>query len=156
MAIIASAISAVPTAVGSVAIRLHVVGDILAFGNHVGDRFFQFGGGFLFAQILQHQLPGQNQCRGVDFVLPFVLGRGTVGRLEQRGVVADIGSRRNPQSPNKPRAQVGQNIAVQVFHHQNVVVFRLPAPAAYTSHRPAIRRIRHGLSYSLATSRPTS
>ena len=97
-----------------VAVGLHVVGDVFAFGDHRGDAAFQSFGRLLFAQVLEHQLRRENQGRRIDLVLPFVLGGAAVRRLEDRPFGADVRAGSDAQSADQARTQIAQNIAVQV------------------------------------------
>ncbi len=45
-------------------------------------------------------------------------------RLEDRDTVSEVGARREPEPADHPRAQVGDDVAVQVREHEHVVFLR--------------------------------
>ena len=106
---------------GVVAIGLHVVGHVAAFGDHGGDGPLQPLGGVLFLEMPQHQGPGENQGRGIDLVQPLIFRGTAVGGLENGPVGADIRPRGDPQSAHQAGGQVAEDVAVQVGQHEHVV-----------------------------------
>ena len=59
-------------------------------------------GRLALAQVAQHQHAGEHHRHRVDFVLPGVLRRAAVDRLEDGVVGADVGSRRHAQAADQP------------------------------------------------------
>src|SRR5882762_8227190 len=45
--------------------------------------------------------------------------------FENRAVIAQVGAGYKSEAADECRAQVGNNIAVKVFHHQHVVLIRI-------------------------------
>ena len=101
--------------------RLHVVGDRRAFDDNGGDGPFERRGGIGLLQVPQHQHPRKDQRRRIDLVEALVLGGRPVGGLEDRPAFANIRPRRHAQPADQTRAQVADNVAVEVFGHQHVV-----------------------------------
>ena len=68
------------------------------------------------AEVLEHQRAAQDHRAGVDLVLTGVLGRGAVGRLEDRvaAVVVDVAARRDPDAANLRGERVGEVVTVEV------------------------------------------
>src|SRR5208282_1748024 len=92
----------------------------------LADGLFQAAndavGDFLPSQMLEHQDPRQDNRTGVDLVLVGVLGRGAVGRLEDRvtGQIVDIRTGSDSDAADLRRERVGQIVAVKVHRGDDV------------------------------------
>jgi uncharacterized protein YbjT (DUF2867 family) len=84
----------------------HVVGTDLALADGVGDGGFELGGLVGFAKPFEHHAHGQDRGDGVGLVLAGVFRGGSVGRLEEGVVLADVARAAETQSPDKLRRQV--------------------------------------------------
>ena len=121
---IASATSLVPTDGRIVARRLHVVGDVLPLADDLGDRALEAVGRLLLLEVPQHQHPREHLRHRIDLVLPGVLRRGAVRRLEDRDSLAEVRARREPEPADHPGAEVRDDVAVQVRQDEHVVLLR--------------------------------
>ena len=117
---IASAYSARPDRSRVVAGRLHVVGDALALGDHGGDGGFEPLRRVGLAEVVEHQLPGEDHRGRVDLVLALVLRRRAVRRLEDGRVGADVPARRDAEAADEAGGQVADDVAVEVRQHEHV------------------------------------
>ena len=84
--------------------------------------------GFGLIDMHQHQHRAQQQTRRVGQVLIGAARRGAVDGFEHGAVVADIRRARDPHRPRDLRGHVGENVAIQIGHHDDV---------------ESLRRIRH-------------
>ena len=103
--IMASAISCVPTAVGSS--RFSFISYVTSLPSAItaATAFSSLSASVVFADMSQQQNAAEYQRGRIDLVKPFVFRCAAVRRLEYRGLFADICARRNAQSPYQPRAQ---------------------------------------------------
>ena len=70
----------------------------------------------------EEELDAKDLGDGVRLVLPRVLGRGAVDRLEHGDRVAVQGARGDAQAPREPRAEVGEDVAEEVGGDDDVVL----------------------------------
>src|SRR5215208_7232602 len=73
----------------------------------------------------QHVLRREQRGERIGAVLSSVLGGRAVDRLEDRDLLPDVRSWGDAEPAGKARAQVGQDVAVEVRTHQNVIEVRL-------------------------------
>ena len=102
-----------------------VVGRVRPLGDDVADGRLDALGGRLLAQVAEHQDARQDHRRRVRLVLARVLGRRAVDRLEHRRLGPDVGAGRDAEAADEARAQVADDVAVQVRQHEHVVQVRL-------------------------------
>src|SRR5205823_9016542 len=74
------------------------------------------------AELLEHHGPREDHAPGVHLVLPGVLGRGAVRRLEDGVAVAHVAAGREPQAAHLRGRRVGQQVAVQVGRRDHRVL----------------------------------
>ena len=74
----------------------------------------------------QHEHAGEHHGHGVDFILSGVLRRAAVRRLEKRYPFADVSAGRHAQSAHQPRAQVGDDVPVEIGRDNDIVFLRAP------------------------------
>lgn len=72
--------------------------------------------------MLQHHYTAQQQRCRVRETFARDIGRGTVHGFEDGTFVADVTGGREAQAADQPSAHVGQDVAVQIWHHENLVV----------------------------------
>ena len=68
----------------------------------------------------QHQHAAQQQAAGVGDVLAGAARRAAVDGLEHGAVVADVGAAGEADAAGDLRRHVGQNVAVEVRHHDDI------------------------------------
>ena len=95
------------------------------FGDDVTDGCLELGRGVRIAEVAQHQRPGQDHRGRVRLVETGVLGRRAVDGLEDGGLGPDVGARRDAETADEPRAQVADDVAVEVRQDEDVVQRRL-------------------------------
>ena len=109
-----------------------VVGDDLV-GDGRLERAHDVGGRVGPAEVLEHEHAREQHRAGVDLVLPGVLRRGAVGRLEDAvaGDVVDVGARGDADAADLGGQRVGEVVAVEVGGGDDVELRRAgSAPAA--------------------------
>ena len=74
--------------------------------------------------MIEHHRGSEQLRRRIGDPLPRDVRRRAVHRLEDRGVAADVGARRQAQSADHARAEVGDDVAVQVRAAEDVVLAR--------------------------------
>ena len=121
-----------------------VVGRRRALGDDVADGRLELGRGVRVAEVAEHQRAGQDQRGRVRLVQAGVLRRRAVDRLEDGGLGADVGARRDAEAADQPGAQVADDVAVQVRQDQHVVQRRASGRAACTCCRRCGPRTRSG------------
>ena len=141
-AITASATWLVPTAVGSSRFSFRSYVTFLPSAITSAIAPLQRVGGSRLLEVPQHQHARQHHGHRVDLVLARVLRRAAVRRLEHRAVGADVGARRQPQAADHARAEVRDDVAVQVRAAEDVVLARAAARAACTCCRRCGPRTR--------------
>src|SRR6266568_1342491 len=104
--------------------RLHVVGDALSLSDDFGDCRLDTVGGFGLVEVTEHEDAGEHHRHRVRLVLARVLGRRAVRGLEHRRPRAEVRTRREAEAPDEARRQVGDDVAVEVREHQDVVLLR--------------------------------
>src|ERR1039458_8518448 len=79
-------------------------------------------GNFLPSQVLEHHHTRQDNRARIDYVLVGVLGRGAMGRFEDRvaGDVVDVGAGSDSESADLRRERIGEKVAVQVHRGDDV------------------------------------
>src|SRR6202007_1999717 len=100
----------------------HVASKRLVRAVHAVDGSFHTISGFLLAQVAQHQHSGKQDGGGIGEVAPCDVRGRTVDRLEDGAAVAEVRARHQAQPTHKGRAQVGDDVAVQVLEQQRVVL----------------------------------
>ena len=105
---IASAYSDVPTAVGSsrVGFRSYVTRSPSAITRR--DGLLEPARGVPLAEVLEHELSGEDHRGRVDAVLPRVLRRRAVRRLEDRGSRADVRAGRDAEPADEAGGEVAR------------------------------------------------
>ncbi len=102
-----------------------VIGDDLAFSDHVAQRPLDAIGDIGMAEVPEHQRARQDEGRWVRLVQAGVLRRRAVDRLEHGRIRPDIRARRDPQPADEPCAQVAHDVPIQVRQDEDVVQVRL-------------------------------
>ena len=100
-----------------------VVGDGLG-GDGALDALDDQVGGFVPAEVAEHELAREDDRAGVDLVLAGVLGGGAVGGFEDgvAGVVVDVGAGGDADAADAGGEGVGDVVAVEVHGGNNVVL----------------------------------
>src|SRR5215468_9226971 len=104
---------------------LHFLGAFHEAGEVVGDdllgqRLLDAGvdaiGRLRPAHVAEHHLPREDDGAGIDLVLPRILGRRAVRRLEQRvsGLVVDVRAGGDADTAHLRGQRIGQEIAREV------------------------------------------
>jgi hypothetical protein len=75
---------------------------------------------FRLVDVHQHEHRAQQQARGVRQVLPGAPRRGAVDGFEHGALVADVGRPGQAHRAGDLRRHVGEDVAVQVRHHDHV------------------------------------
>lgn len=96
----------------------------LALSQSVKDSLLNLIRMLIQVHMLQHHDTTQQQRRGVRETLAGDIGRGTVHGLKDGALVADVARGGQTQPTNQAGAHIGQNVAVQVGHHEDFVVVR--------------------------------
>src|SRR5437762_7394464 len=98
---------------GVIAVRLQVVGHVLADRDDRGDRALEPVAGLPLADVSQHERPGQHERHRVHLVLAGVLRRGAVDRLEHRdAVLPDVRAGRDAEAADETGHQVAHDVTV--------------------------------------------
>ncbi len=97
-----------------VARRLEVVGHALAVGDDGRDRRFEALRCVALAEVLEHELAGEDHRRRIHLVLALVLRGRAVRRLEDGRVLADVRAGRDPEPADEPGGEVADDVAVEV------------------------------------------
>ena len=120
----ASAYSAVPTAVGSsrVGFRSYVTRSPSAITAATASS--SRARGVALVEVLEHQLAGQDHRRRIDTVLALVLRSRAVRRLEHRRLRADVRAGRHAEPADETGGQVADDVAVEVREHEHVELLR--------------------------------
>src|SRR4029450_8380333 len=119
--------------VGVVPRRPQVVRDGPTLGDDRRDRRLEPVPRVGLADVPQQHRSAQHQGHRVGAVQPAVARGGPVGRLEDREPVPQVRARRNAEPADDPRAQVRDDVAVQVRQDQHVVVPEKPPPPSLSS-----------------------
>src|ERR687894_2338047 len=77
------------------------------------------------AKVVEHVLRREQGGQRVGAVLAGVLGRGAVHRLEDGDLLPYVRPRRDTQATGQPRAQVRDDVAIEVRADEHVVEVRL-------------------------------
>lgn len=111
---------------GSVLVGLglatQVAGEGLALGKGVEDGLLDSVGVLVEAHVPQHHDGAEEQRSGVGEALAGNVGGGAVDSLEDGALVADVARGSETKTTDQAGAHVGQNVAVQVGHDQDLVV----------------------------------
>src|SRR5208282_2666744 len=78
------------------------------------------GGGFV--QVAQHQHRGLQQSGGVGNILAGNIRSRSMHRLEDGALEAEVGAGNKAETADEARAQVADDVAVEVFEQQRVVL----------------------------------
>ncbi len=76
-------------------------------------------------EVTQHQHGGQQQRRRIREILAGDVWRAAVDRLEHGDPAPQIGGSHDPEPPDEPRAEIGDDVAVQVRHHEHIELRRV-------------------------------
>merc|ERR1719211_471269 len=71
--------------------------------------------------VSQHHHAGEKKCRGVSEILPSNVWSSSVDSLEYCSVCANVSTGGEAESTNEAGAEVGEDVPVEVGHHQDVV-----------------------------------
>src|SRR5882724_9238408 len=104
--------------------RLHVVRDVLALPDDLGDRPLEVVRGRALVEVPEHQHSRKHLRHWVDLVLARVFRRGAVRRLEDRDALAEVPAGGEPEPADHSGAEIGEDVAVEVRQHEHVVLFR--------------------------------
>ena len=94
----------------------------LSFRQSIKGRTLDTVGVLVQAHVAQHHQRRQEQSGGVGEALAGDVGGGAVDGLEDGALVADVARRRQAQTADQASAHVGENVAVQVGHDENLVI----------------------------------
>src|SRR2546422_2416459 len=84
-------------------------------------RSLEVARGVGVAQLLQQQRSREHRRHGIRDAFARERWRGAVYRLEQAGATGgEIGARREAESADEPRAQVGEDVAVEGVRHDHL------------------------------------
>ncbi len=72
------------------------------------------------ADVVEQQRGGADDGDGIREALARDVGRAAVHRLEHRVARADVGAGHQAEAAHQPRAQVADDVAEEVLHHQHV------------------------------------
>ena len=117
---IASAYSDVPTAVGSsrVGFRSYVTRSPSAMT--AATALLESLRRVALAEVVEHQLPGEDHRRRVHLVLALVLRCGAVRRLEDGRARADVRAGRDPEPADEPGREVADDVPVEIREDEHV------------------------------------
>src|SRR6266540_7322716 len=113
-----------PDGGGIVSGRLHVLGDALSLGDDLGDGSLEAVGRLHLVEVTEHEDAGEHHRHRVRLVLACVLGRRAMCGLEDRGLGAEVGARRDAEPADEARAEVGDDVPVQIREDEDVVLLR--------------------------------
>src|SRR5208337_1500651 len=75
--------------------------------------------------MAQHQNSGAKHCRWIGHIFAGDIGCRAVHCFEHGALVSEICAGNQTESTNKRRAQVGDDVAIEVFQQQHVVLVRV-------------------------------
>src|SRR6185437_11906677 len=110
---------------GRAAGAAHVAGEALALGVDGFEGLLDFVGSRFLVQVAEHEDGRLQQGRGIGDVFTRDVGRRSVDGFEDGAVVAEIRSGHQPQAADKGGAEVADDVAVEVFEQQRVVLERV-------------------------------
>ena len=84
---------------------------LFALGDHLGDRLLEPVGRVVFLQMAQHQHPGEHHRHRVHLVLPGVLRRRAVRRLEDGGLGAEVAAGGEPEPADQAGGQRSETMS---------------------------------------------
>src|SRR5579875_244841 len=99
-----------------------VAGEVLPFAVDFLNRQANVVGGVLLAEVAQHENARAQHRRGIGEIFTGDVGRGAVYSFEDGALVTKVRSRHQAQPADKGRAQVGDDVAVEIFQQQYVVL----------------------------------
>ena len=97
-----------------------VVRDPPAVGDHGRDSLFESLRGLSLAEVLEHQLSGQDHRGRVHFVQPFVPRRRAMRGLEHGHARSDVRPWSDAEPAHQPGGDVRDDVPVQVRQHEHV------------------------------------
>merc|ERR1712230_358969 len=106
----------------SLGLATQVARDGLALGQGLEDGALDLVGVLVETHVLQHHDGREEQGSWVGQALAGDVGRGAVHGLEDGALVADVAGRGQTQTADQAGAHVGQDVAVQVGHDEDLVV----------------------------------
>src|SRR5258708_20522804 len=86
--------------------------------NGVGD----LQGCRVVAEMAQHEQSGAQHGGGIGDILSRYIRCGTVDSFKDGALVAEIRAGDEAEAADQSRAQIGNNVAIKVFHQQDVVL----------------------------------
>src|SRR3984957_16350707 len=103
-------------------VSAHIAGECLLLDINLLERSMHSIRGANLAKVAQHQDGGLQQRGWVRDVLARNVGRRAVDRLEDRALGTQIRARYQAQAAHECRAQVADDVAIQIFSQQGVVL----------------------------------
>ena len=117
---IASAYSAVPTAVGSSRVGFRSYVTRVPSAITADDRALEPLRRLALAEVLEHELAGEDHRGRIHLVQALVPRRRAVRRLEDRRLDADVRARRDSEPADETGGHVADDVAVEVREHEHV------------------------------------
>ena len=114
-----------PSEFGRLGLAAQITSEGLALGESVEDGRLDAVGVVGQAHVPQHHDGAEKQGGGVGEALAGDVGGGAVDGLEDGALVADVARGGETEAANQAGAHVGQDIAVEVGHDQDLVVVRV-------------------------------
>src|SRR5208283_5354733 len=86
------------------------------------DGVADLPGGVGLADMAQHEQRGSQHGRGIGYILSGNVGCGTMDSLKDGALMAEIRAGHKAKSADQSRAQIGNNVAVEILQQQHVVL----------------------------------
>src|SRR5690242_16254244 len=107
---------------GGAGLAADVAGKFFAMAVDALEGVTDLVGGFVLAEVAQHEQAGADDGSGVGDVLAGDVGRGPVDGFKNGAVVAEVGAGHQAEAAHKSGAKIGDDVAVEIFEQQHVVL----------------------------------
>lgn len=101
-----------------------IASQVLALGEGIESGLLDFVGILAEAHVPQHHHGAEKKSRGVGKTLASDIGSGTMDSLEDGALVTNVAGGGQTKTTDETSAHIGENVAVQVGHDEDLVVVR--------------------------------
>src|SRR5579862_346037 len=108
-----------------VGLAAEIAGAHLVLQQHVVDGLLDTFRLVVVAHVVEHHRGREHERERIGDALAGDVGRGTVHRLEDRGVLADVARGRHSQATHEAGVEVREDVAEEVRRHDHVELVRV-------------------------------
>src|SRR6266568_167901 len=102
-----------------------IAGEGFALGVDGFESFLNLDGGSFLVEVVQHEDGRLHQGGGVGYVLAGDVGGRSVNGFEDGALMPQVCSRNQTEATDESCAQIADNVAVEIFKQQGVVLIRI-------------------------------